>query len=87
MIKGCFRWVSGKPNLKELLNMWYQTKIIYGSIDNNKSFSLNGFTFYRTPTGKPKKSDSNGKRLSITEEEFQTNQTEYNYIFEKNVQL
>jgi hypothetical protein len=70
------------------INMYYDTQVIYRTEDNTKTFTLNGFTYYRTDkTRKPKKQDESGKLISITEEEFQNQQGKYNLIFDKNINI
>ena len=56
------------------------TDVIYRDGDENV-FSWHGFTYYRTKTGKPKKYDREGKKYSITEEEFVETQKIYNETF------
>ncbi|MFA5166550.1 MAG: hypothetical protein WC449_04645 [Candidatus Paceibacterota bacterium] len=50
--------------------MYYDSQIIYGH-DDKTSFSWNGWTYYRTTTGKAKRhNDDSGKRESVKESNF-----------------
>ncbi|OMD87521.1 MULTISPECIES: hypothetical protein [Paenibacillus] len=61
----------------------YDTQVIYHNLreDQMTHFTWNGEKFYRTLKGKPKKENSEGKRVLIAEEEFQKTQQDYNFAF------
>lgn len=56
----------------------YDTKIIYGDRSDSSIFTWNGFTYYLTKTGKPKKKDESGKILLIKIEEYRLLKSKYN---------
>ena len=61
--------------------MRYDTQIIYG--DTNKAtFSKNGWTYYKTPSGKTKRRESStGKIESVNPELWESLKVEFEKIF------
>jgi hypothetical protein len=60
----------------------YDTQIIYGNTKSNKDdFRLNGYHYYKTKTGIPKKQLEGNKAVKITNEEYNTVWNKNNEIF------
>lgn len=69
--------------------MAYDTQIIYHNLrdDQMTHFSWDGETYYRTPSGKPKKENRDLIKINIAESEFQEAQKQYNFVFDRNLNL
>jgi len=67
----------------------YDTQIIYRikREEEMNDFSWDSETYYRTPSGKPKKCNREGKKVSVAENEFQKAQEHFNFTFDTKLNL
>lgn len=64
--------------------MWYDTQIIYGDSGKKDSFSLDGFSYYKTKTGitkKVEKSSSLKSARKISQKEYDEAWNKYYELF------
>ena len=62
--------------------MYYDTQIIYRTEDANENkFTFDECFYYKTPTGRTKRQDKNGKLESISKELYQETWEKYKFIF------
>lgn len=68
--------------------MYYDTQVIYSNRPSNpKNFSWDGEVFYRTAKGTPKKENKEGKKVTVSETEFQEAQKQFNFVFDTTLSL